>query len=86
MSEEEFGLPSNGPISLPCDSIFMEYILLIIRQGISEELAKASLSFVISCSLFSAVHQESDCPQLQISDLTYTYFTEENPPILSSQI
>ncbi|KAG5581804.1 hypothetical protein H5410_052431 [Solanum commersonii] len=25
MSEEEFGLPSDGPITLPCDALFMNY-------------------------------------------------------------
>ncbi|KAJ0076786.1 hypothetical protein Patl1_35797 [Pistacia atlantica] len=26
MSEEEFGLPGNGPITLSCDASFMEYL------------------------------------------------------------
>ncbi|KAK4424017.1 Auxin-responsive protein SAUR64 [Sesamum alatum] len=33
MSEEEYGLPSNGPIILPCDSLFMDYAICLIRQG-----------------------------------------------------
>ncbi|KAJ0960310.1 hypothetical protein J5N97_001881 [Dioscorea zingiberensis] len=24
-SEEEFGLPSDGPITMPCDAVFMEF-------------------------------------------------------------
>ncbi|KAK6921304.1 LOW QUALITY PROTEIN: Small auxin-up RNA [Dillenia turbinata] len=66
MSEEEFGLPSNGPITLPCDAVFMEYILLIIRRGISKDLAKALVSSVTSCSVLSAVHQESSSSQLLV--------------------
>ncbi|XP_059654928.1 auxin-responsive protein SAUR64-like [Cornus florida] len=27
MSEEEFGLPSEGPIRVPCNALFMEYIM-----------------------------------------------------------
>nr|DAD46608.1 TPA_asm: hypothetical protein HUJ06_016545 [Nelumbo nucifera] len=29
ISEEEFGLPSDGPITLPCDAVFVEYIISI---------------------------------------------------------
>ncbi|KAJ4965609.1 hypothetical protein NE237_017458 [Protea cynaroides] len=29
MSEEEFGLPTDGPIMLPCDSVFLEYVVLL---------------------------------------------------------
>ncbi|OVA16030.1 Auxin-induced protein [Macleaya cordata] len=45
MSEEEFGLPSNGPITLPCDSAFMEYVISFLRQRrhLSENLEKAIL-------------------------------------------
>ncbi|MCD9559571.1 hypothetical protein HAX54_017621 [Datura stramonium] len=32
ISEEEFGLPSGGPITLPCDSGFMDYIISIIKK------------------------------------------------------
>ncbi|XVE67251.1 hypothetical protein DITRI_Ditri08aG0145400 [Diplodiscus trichospermus] len=38
MSEEEFGLSSDGPILLPCDSVFMNYILLLIEQGLDKDL------------------------------------------------
>ncbi|KAF5186126.1 Auxin-responsive protein saur66 [Thalictrum thalictroides] len=41
MAEEEFGLPKDGPIMLPCDSFFMDYIILIVRRGVSEDLQKA---------------------------------------------
>ncbi|XVE93958.1 hypothetical protein REPUB_Repub01dG0239000 [Reevesia pubescens] len=34
MSEEEFGLSSNRPIFLPCDSVFMNYIVLLIKQEV----------------------------------------------------
>ncbi|KAL0412357.1 UNVERIFIED_CONTAM: Auxin-responsive protein SAUR67 [Sesamum radiatum] len=38
MSEEEYGLPSNGPIVLPCDSLFMDYAICLIRQGQAGDL------------------------------------------------
>ncbi|KAF3637785.1 putative auxin-induced protein 6B-like [Capsicum annuum] len=35
MSEEEFGLPSSGPITLPCNSGFMNYIISLIKKGVA---------------------------------------------------
>ncbi|KAL5701083.1 hypothetical protein ACHQM5_026461 [Ranunculus cassubicifolius] len=44
MSEEEFGLPINGPIVMPCDSSVMEYIASFIqRKAASEDIEKALL-------------------------------------------
>ncbi|KAK3037722.1 hypothetical protein RJ639_031093 [Escallonia herrerae] len=40
MSEEEFGLPGNGYITLPCDAFFMEYIISLLRRAIAEDLEK----------------------------------------------
>ncbi|KAK1589064.1 hypothetical protein Q3G72_019960 [Acer saccharum] len=50
MSEEEFGLPSNGPITLPCDAVFIDYEQqlvatdMIISISFSTSLAAAPLS------------------------------------------
>ncbi|PHU00261.1 Auxin-responsive protein SAUR64 [Capsicum chinense] len=44
MSEEEFGLPSGGPITLPGDSAFMDYIVSLVKKGIAAgDLRKALL-------------------------------------------
>ncbi|MBA0823887.1 hypothetical protein Goarm_020582, partial [Gossypium armourianum] len=53
MSEEEFGLPSDGPITLPCDSVVMNYIVSIVKRGLAKDLEKALLNFITtySCSL-----------------------------------
>ncbi|WRX16326.1 Small auxin-up RNA - like 10 [Theobroma cacao] len=32
MSEEDFRLSSDGPITLPCDSLVMNYIILLIQR------------------------------------------------------
>ncbi|KAJ9704579.1 hypothetical protein PVL29_002912 [Vitis rotundifolia] len=60
MSEEEFGLPSDGPITLPCDSFFMEYIIFLVQRGVAKDLEKALLTSIAytqsSSSFFS--HQE----------------------------
>nr|GMC80534.1 auxin-responsive protein SAUR68-like [Ipomoea batatas] len=58
MSEEEFGLPSNGPITLPCDAVFMDYIISLLSHGLSTEIENALLISVTSswCSLASLYH------------------------------
>nr|GME01352.1 auxin-responsive protein SAUR68-like [Ipomoea batatas] len=58
ISEEEFGLPSDGPITLPCDAVFMEYIISLLRQDVGIEIQNALLTSVTSnrCSLTS-MHQ-----------------------------
>lgn len=43
MSEEEFGLPKDGPITLPCDAAFLEYAVLVVQMSVSVELEKALL-------------------------------------------
>nr|GLL25773.1 auxin-responsive protein SAUR68-like [Ipomoea trifida] len=59
MSEEEFGLPSDGPITLPCDAVFMEYIISLLRRGLSTEVESALLVSVTSHRCSSApLHQE----------------------------
>ncbi|XP_022749218.1 auxin-responsive protein SAUR68-like [Durio zibethinus] len=44
MSEEEFGLPSNGPITLPCDSVVMNYIVFLVKRGLAKDLERAVLN------------------------------------------
>ncbi|XP_004250225.2 auxin-responsive protein SAUR68-like [Solanum lycopersicum] len=66
MSEEEFGLLNGGPITLPCDSAFMDYIILLIKKGITAgDLHNALLlSIPSSCCSTSSLHRESGNQQL----------------------
>nr|GME15979.1 auxin-responsive protein SAUR68-like [Ipomoea batatas] len=58
MSEEEFGLPSNGPITLPCDAVLMKYIISLLSRGVSTQLQNALLVSVTSNRCSSAsLHQ-----------------------------
>ncbi|KAK4707608.1 hypothetical protein R3W88_028533 [Solanum pinnatisectum] len=68
MSEEEFGLPSSGPITLPCDSAFMDYIISLIKKGVAAgDLHKAFLlSIPSSCCSTSSLHQASGNQQLLV--------------------
>ncbi|KAJ1420617.1 Small auxin-up RNA [Sesbania bispinosa] len=48
-SEEEFGLPSNGPITLPCDGVFLEYVISLVQECIPEDVEKALITFMTAC-------------------------------------
>ncbi|GAB4838597.1 hypothetical protein Ancab_028143 [Ancistrocladus abbreviatus] len=42
-AEEEFGLPKDGPVTVPCDAAFMEYALFLIKHHAAKDLQKAFL-------------------------------------------
>ncbi|XP_031272801.1 auxin-responsive protein SAUR64-like [Pistacia vera] len=61
LSQEEFGLQIDGPIIVPCDASFMEYIVMLIERGAEKDLEITLLmSFVTACcispSLFYQEH------------------------------
>lgn len=68
MSVEVFGLPSDGPITLPCDSAFMDYIISLIKKGIAAgDLHKALLLLLPSCCRStSSLHQQSQNQQILV--------------------
>ncbi|XP_019186741.1 PREDICTED: auxin-responsive protein SAUR67-like [Ipomoea nil] len=66
MSEEEFGLPSDGPITLPCDAIFLEYIISLLSRGARDELQNALLLSVASSRCSSVLYQEWRNQQLAV--------------------
>ncbi|KAK3440656.1 hypothetical protein EUGRSUZ_L01268 [Eucalyptus grandis] len=37
MSKEEFGLSSDGPVTMPCDAASMEYILSLVQRRIAKD-------------------------------------------------
>ncbi|KAI9182368.1 hypothetical protein LWI28_024658 [Acer negundo] len=55
MSEEEFGLPGNGPITLPCDAVFIEYAVSLIQGCVDRHLQEALVMSIVSsrCSSWS---------------------------------
>ncbi|XP_031247266.1 auxin-responsive protein SAUR67-like [Pistacia vera] len=59
VSKEEFGLSSDGPITLPCDAVFMDKIVSLIQQSVSKGLEKALLDSITAChcSLSASFHQ-----------------------------
>ncbi|XVE48783.1 hypothetical protein DITRI_Ditri01bG0030400 [Diplodiscus trichospermus] len=60
LAEEEFGLPSNGPLMLPCDAAFMEYVISLIKRNATADMKKALLTSIASgcCSSSSYLRQQ----------------------------
>ncbi|KAG9442060.1 hypothetical protein H6P81_017914 [Aristolochia fimbriata] len=43
MSEDEFGLRNNSPIVLPCEAVFMDYVLSLFRRRVPSDVERALL-------------------------------------------
>ncbi|KAK0582169.1 hypothetical protein LWI29_022271 [Acer saccharum] len=50
LSEKEFGLLSDEPITLPCDAAIMTFIVSLIKRGAAKGLDKAFLDSINPCS------------------------------------
>ncbi|CAA6663263.1 unnamed protein product [Spirodela intermedia] len=46
MSEEEFGLPSDGPIVMPCDAALMAQVISVLRRRTPREAEKAIIGAI----------------------------------------
>ncbi|KAJ8618272.1 hypothetical protein MRB53_014458 [Persea americana] len=68
MSEDQFGLPCDGPITMPCDGLFMEYVVSFIRRRLSEDIEKALLTSIAmgQCSTSSMLQLENNHQQILI--------------------
>ncbi|XVE93949.1 hypothetical protein REPUB_Repub01dG0238100 [Reevesia pubescens] len=67
LAEEEFGLPGNGLLILPCDATFMEYVISLIKKKPSKDVEKALILSLASgrCSS-SYLYQQETSQQLPI--------------------
>ncbi|XP_006415575.2 auxin-responsive protein SAUR64 [Eutrema salsugineum] len=68
ISEEEFGLPTGGPITLPFDSIFLEYLIKLLQRRIDEDTEKALLMSICSsrCSSQCSLQQQEQSRHLLV--------------------
>lgn len=68
MAEEEHGLPSDGPITLPCDAVFIEYAVSLIRRNVAKDMEKALLMSITTaqCLSSSCLQQEQSNQKLLI--------------------
>ncbi|KAJ6739315.1 AUXIN-RESPONSIVE FAMILY PROTEIN [Salix koriyanagi] len=64
LAEEEFGLTSDGPITLPCDATFMEYAITLIQQNVAKDIEKALLITIASNRCPSSLYLHHDCKVL----------------------
>ncbi|VVA92963.1 unnamed protein product [Arabis nemorensis] len=62
ISEEEFGIPSGGPITLPFDSVFLEYLIKLIERRMDGDMENALL-MSISSSLHCSLQQQEQSTQ-----------------------
>ncbi|ESW03574.1 hypothetical protein PHAVU_011G025000 [Phaseolus vulgaris] len=46
MAEEEFGLSSNVPLTLPCEGTLIEYVITLIERNVTKDLEEAVLMFI----------------------------------------
>ncbi|XP_030523136.1 auxin-responsive protein SAUR64-like [Rhodamnia argentea] len=68
LSREEFGLPRDGPITLPCDAAFMDYIISMIQRHTSAEIEKALILSIATntCSSSYSLQQSQTVQQLLV--------------------
>ncbi|MBA0557141.1 hypothetical protein Golob_027193 [Gossypium lobatum] len=67
LAEEEFGVPGNGLLILPCDATFMEYVIALIKKKPSKDVEKALILSVASSRCSSSnLHQHETSQQLPI--------------------
>uniref|UniRef100_A0A1J3HNN6 Auxin-induced protein X10A n=1 Tax=Noccaea caerulescens TaxID=107243 RepID=A0A1J3HNN6_NOCCA len=61
ISEEEFGIPTSGPITLPFDSAFLKYLITLIERRMDVDTEKALITSIsiASCSLQCSLQQQS---------------------------
>ncbi|KAK2982206.1 hypothetical protein RJ640_024951 [Escallonia rubra] len=71
MSEEEFGLPSDGPITLPCDAVFMDYAISLLKKHTTQDIEKALLmSIATRCSaLPNSLHLQETNQRLLVEEI-----------------
>ena len=60
LAEEEFGLSSNVPLTLPCEATLIEYVITLIQRNVTKDLEEAVLMFVATsrCQSHVDLHRE----------------------------
>ncbi|GMP67040.1 hypothetical protein CsSME_00027163 [Camellia sinensis var. sinensis] len=69
VAEEEYGLPRDGPITLPCDAVFMDDVASLIRRHTAKDLQRELLTTITSgcCLSFSYLQEGLTDQQLLVS-------------------
>ncbi|KAK8642307.1 hypothetical protein V6N13_011655 [Hibiscus sabdariffa] len=61
LSEEEFGLPRDGPITLPCDAAVLEYVISLVQRHDSQMLENALFVLLGSHQCYSTTASQELC-------------------------
>ncbi|KAL5984125.1 hypothetical protein ACLOJK_018227 [Asimina triloba] len=67
-SEDEYGLPSDGPVTIPCEAAFMKYVISFLQRAMSEDIERALLLSTATsrCSIFSDPLQTQTNPPMLV--------------------
>lgn len=74
MSEEEFGLPTDGPIMLPCEAACMDYIISLLHSRVPREVERAVLASIASSRCTTALAPEGLNQQLVLYGFWKSHF------------
>lgn len=79
LSEEEFGLPSDGPITLPFDAVFMDYVVSLLQQHTTTEIQKALLVSIANsrCSMPCFIDQEKPFQHLIVCSFQILIYSKD---------
>ncbi|KAK3037721.1 hypothetical protein RJ639_031092 [Escallonia herrerae] len=70
VSEEEYGLPTDGPIVFPCDAVFMDYAVALIQKRTTQDVEKSLLvSIVNRCSSSYSLRQQETNQRLLVEEI-----------------
>lgn len=73
MAEEEFGLPSDLPITIPCEAVFMDYLISLIQRRVTTEIEKAFLMSISSCRSSWLDHRDNS----QLHQVVYCFWVDQ---------
>ncbi|XP_002522672.2 auxin-responsive protein SAUR68 [Ricinus communis] len=71
MAEDEFGLPSKGPLTLPCEAELMEYAISLIEQRVTRDVLMALLTSIANSCSSSSFHLQKQVASHQLPISSY---------------
>ncbi|KAL5984128.1 hypothetical protein ACLOJK_018230 [Asimina triloba] len=68
LSEDEYGLPSDGPITIPCNGAFMQYVLSSLQIAMPKHVERSLLLSMANgrCSVLSFPPQPQANPPVLV--------------------
>ncbi|EEF39766.1 conserved hypothetical protein [Ricinus communis] len=71
MAEDEFGLPSKGPLTLPCEAELMEFAIGLIKQQVTRDVEMALLTSIANSCSSSSFHLQQQVTSHQLPICSY---------------